>query len=863
MNPSTRTTRTLLLLALSLLLGSTTIPAHAQESFPRQPGVVEEFVDGVPSPEAHLGVAIGDRFTPHHDVLRYCQELARRSPRVRIQQYGRTPEGRELILLFISTPENLARLDTIRSTQQSLADPRTGFDLDQLSSHPGVVWLSYNVHGNEAACTEAALQVAYHLAASQHPEVATLRNSLVTIIDPLLNPDGRERYVHGYHSRAPLVANPDGNGREHREPWPGGRSNHYYFDLNRDWAWLSQPETRARIAQYIQWQPLVHVDFHEMSAESSYFFFPASAPINSNYPAHTLRWGERFGRGNAAMFDRWGWEYYTTETFDLFYPAYGDSWPSLHGAIGMTYEQAGSGRAGLRYRRRDGEEITLRERAHHHFVSSFSTLNTAATQKEFLQRSFHEFRKGAIDLGSEKSPREYVFPRDRSGRAEELARLLVAQGVEVMQTKGNRSVTGLEPFFGEAEESVFLPAGSFVVSLAQPAGRLARALLEPQAEITEKRFYDVSAWSLPFSMGVAAYQAKSTIDGALEPALTPLPRAARPAPAEYAYVIPWTGARSARWLARLQKLDVRVRLLMHPIRVGTTEVGRGGLVILTRGQEDKVETAIDALWSEDGFTALALGSGWTDEGYELASDSHPKIAPARIAVATGSGIQSGSFGAVWSLLEREIGQPFCAFDLDDLGSLDLDDYNVLILPHGRGIRGELSGGGRDRLDRWLRDGGHLIAIEGSAFGLEGEKGLTRYSSDRDDPSEATVRRTLEELRKRRELGNVPGNIFSVDMDPEHPLSFGMPRTIYAFMDSVRSFEVRGSGGDVGMFTEEPDVSGMISEENVAKIGGRVYLAQERRGRGRITLFAGDPNFRGFWRGLTPIFLNAVYLQNRY
>ena len=835
----------------------------------------ESFEGKVRAPGEFLGVPLGDRFTPHHDVMRYCRAVADASPRAHLVEYGRTVEGRELVLLFISSEQNLARLDDIQELQQKLADPRRladGESVDTLLPRlPAVVWLGYNVHGNESSGTEAALRVIYQLVDGSDATTRKLRRNALVIVDPLLNPDGRERYLHWYATMAQAPGNPDPDAREHSEPSPGGRTNHYYFDLNRDWAWLSQRETRARFVQYLRWQPLVHVDVHEMSSESTYFFFPAAKPFNLNYPEHTLRWGEVLGKGNAAAFDRFGWLYYTAEGFDLLYPGYGDSWPSLHGSIGMTYEQAGGGRAGLQIKRRDGTILTLHDRLHHHFVASLATVETSVDRKEDLQRSFHQFRASAIETGGKGPVVEYIFPpADVPERLERLVKLLVDQGVEVERTLEDAVAESLTNHLGETKELKRLPAGTYIVPLAQPAGRLARALLEPEAKVTENRFYDISAWSLPFAMGLSAYASAERVDVPREPVTEPRRATGSVSGrARYAYLLRWKGVSAVRALHALQSAGIPTRLIPEEVEIGDAKFAAGTIMIPVRPGDEKVHEKAAEVSRAHGVELVAVDSGWTDKGIDLGSGKIAKLAPPRIAVATGSGVSSGSFGAVWYLFERELELPFAAFALDRIGSLDLDEYNVLILPSGFGYSRALSESTVTRLETWVSRGGVIVAYGGGAFALTAEStGLTRVSSKapevkKPDKEEKPVRRKIEELDERRRERQVPGNIFRVDLDEGHPLSFGLPQKIYALMSGTRSFALSGGAGDVGMFTDDTAVSGYISEENIAKRRRRVFLAEERRGRGAVILFAGDPNFRLFWRGLTPLFLNAVFLRTTH
>lgn len=822
----------------------------------------------IPSPEEFLGYPLGSRFTPHHDVLRYCREVVARSPRAEMRRYGASGEGRPLFYLVVSSDENLARLEEIQAGQRQLADPRLGGgDPDTLleelvTTLPAIAWMSYNVHGDESSPTEAALQTIYELVDGEGEVPRRIRDEVLVIIDPVLNPDGRERYLTWYHSVARQPADPNPDAREHRPPWPGGRSNHYYFDLNRDWAWLSQPESRQRVDHYLQWQPVVHGDFHEMSPESTYFFFPAEEPINKNFTEHTVRWAKVFGAANAAAFDARGWLYYTAESFDLFYPGYGDSWPSLHGAIGMTYEQAGGGSAGLVYRRRNGDLLTLRDRLYAHFVASLATLEAVAEHREELQRSYFAFRRGAIEEDRSGSVVEYLFPPQQGYRLQRFVELLRKQGVEVSETTAEIVADELHDYFGNTREGVTLPPGTLVVPLAQPAGRLARALLEPQSEATVERFYDISAWSLPFAMGLDAFGShrslevpRRTIDAWRRPAGGVI------GTGKYAYLLPWDDVPAARTLLSLHRRGIRARLVPERIRI-QGEVYRGAVQIPVAGNPADLREQLAAIVERTGVTLRGVDTGLTEEGIDLGSDKVVDLAPLRVAVVAGEGVSSTSYGAIWYLFEQELELPFTAIELDRFERADLDAFNVIVLPDGYGYsRLESS---KAELTQWVRDGGVLIAVAGAAMALAQEGlGLTQLNRDlpKDEAAEETpVRRKTKELRELAMERQTPGHIVQVDLDPEHVLALGLPGRVFALMRDVDSFAVTGTRGDVGAFPDAPTLAGFISDENAAKLTGRLYLAEEQQGRGSIICFADDPNFRLFWRGLERLFMNTLFLR---
>ncbi|MDP9120321.1 MAG: hypothetical protein M3O15_02975, partial [Acidobacteriota bacterium] len=383
----------------------------------------------IPRPETVLGYPLGTRFTHWDRIQAYLSAVAAASPRVSILDYGKTYEGRPLELVAITSPENQARLEEIRQEHLRLADPAalSTADRERLSRRlPTVVWLAYGIHGNETSSAEAAMALVYLLAAGQGETAEMLRN-LIVLVDPLANPDGRERYVHAYEERQGKEPNPHRAAAEHFEPWPGGRQNHYLIDLNRDWAWLSQQESRSRVAAYRAWEPQVYVDFHEMGVEQSYFFPPPAEPVHPRIDRRVVAWLDVFGRANAMAFDHQGWVYFKNQEYDLFYPGYGDTYPSLRGAVGMTYEVAGGGRSGLAIHRADGSELTLADRIARHLTTSLATVATAAANQRRLLEDFVAAR-----LKSSESSRTYLWQADQQ-EARALADLLSEHGVRVRQ----------------------------------------------------------------------------------------------------------------------------------------------------------------------------------------------------------------------------------------------------------------------------------------------------------------------------------------------------------------------------------------------------------------------------------------------
>jgi hypothetical protein len=810
-----------------------------------------------PSPAQVLGYELGERFTPYAGVQQYSRTLADASPLVEYRPYGRTYEGRELFQLVIASPENLRRMDAVLAANAELARPETSPERARqiAASNPAVVYFSYGVHGNESSSSEAALYTAWDLARGA-PEVAGVLDEVVVVIDPVANPDGRDRYVQWFGQVASATPNVNPAAREHREPWPGGRFNHYLFDLNRDWSWATQVETKARLATWFRYNPQVHVDFHEMSYNSSYFFFPAAAPINPIYPQHILQWGRRFGEGNARVFDRNGWEYYTGEAFDLFYPGYGDSWPSLTGAVGMTYEQAGHGAAGLAIVQSSGDTLTLRQRATQHRASGQATLRTAAAGKAQLLADY-----AAASRTAGQGERDFLLvPGSDPSRAEALVAHLRRQGIEVERaTAGFRAGATAYPGFPARGD---FPAGTYRVRAKQHLGRLAVTLLQQETPLRASYSYDVSAWSLPYAYGVAAYRGGG--GGAWAPVRTtgaePAAAGAPPQPAAYGYLVT-PGEQAGLGIVRLLRSGGRVRVLGKPSAFGGRRYPAGTWFIPARGND-----SLQARLARAGLGAAAvpISSGLSEGGIDLGSENIANVRLPRVAVLTGEGVGPTSFGAHWFFLEQQLGLPFDAIPLGDLGSAPLADYQVIVVPDAseRAMKGV-----SDALKAWVQRGGRLVAVGGAAEALAAIADVKVREGAKSDSGTARARfLTGREERERQEWRQeVPGTILPVRLDAAHPLAFGAgldgrPGESFTLHIGTGVFEPAEGLETVAYIPQNPQrISGVISPENLRQLGQGAVVATKRVGQGSVVLFADDPLFRLFWRSMQPLYVNALLI----
>lgn len=831
----------------------------------------------LPRPDSVLGYPLGSRFTHWDRILDYLRQLAEASPRVELWEYGRTSEGRPLVLLAVSSPENLARLEEIRQASLQLADPQR---LDAVSRdrlvrrNPVVVWLAFGIHGNESSSAEAAMGVAYTLAGAQGETAKQLDLALV-LIDPLENPDGRERYLGSFEQRRGLAPNPRRSAAEHFEPWPGGRFNHYLIDMNRDWAWASQPETRQRLAAYRRWEPQVFVDFHEMGSDSSYFFPPAADPIHPQIDRRIIAWLDTFGRANAEAFDRYGWIYFKSENFDLFYPGYGDSYPGLRGAVGMTYEMAGGGRAGQALTLADGSTLTLADRVARHLTTALTTVKTAADNGRKIQEDFVANRAKA----SAEPVRTYLWPGEAQ-EARAMADLLSLHGVEVKRLARVVEIPVRSQTAPSAEPASrrFLP-GTYAVSTAQPLGNLIEALLELESPMSQgfvdrqrrrlengqdTEFYDITSWSLPLAFGVPTWVAAGTV-AAGEPAALEV-SGGLAGTGELGVLVPPQGLAGYRLAAELQKKGIRYRLALAPFTSPEASFPAGTLYVPYRDNRDDARSTVEKLLSESGLSGQAVSSSYSFKGLSLGSNDMAPVRPVRVGLLGGEGADPTSFGYLWYLLDQLVGVAHDRLDLAQLRQVDLAELDVLVLPQGE-YDDRIGDKSREALDAWIKAGGALVAVGDAVRWLE-DKELTaikrwqppkKKKDDDESASDPEGGETAVEKDLARRPIYTPGAVVATRMQGQHPLSIGLSSAPHVLVEGTLVLKATGDPRQDVLLAldEDPVVAGFAWPEAEERLAGSLLVGTESRGRGSVVLFAQDPAYRLFWRATTPILLNVL------
>jgi hypothetical protein len=844
-------------LLASLLAGA---PALAQSAAPTAASATA----APQTPAQFLGYALGSRFTFHADVLRYADYLARQFPdRLRVLPYGKTYEGRPLEVVQVASARNLSRLDDIRRSNLR----RTGLEsgspaLDQ----PAVVWLSYNVHGNEAVSSEAVLQVLYDFANPQNAEAQALLDKVVLLIDPCVNPDGRERYVQWYQRVAAAPTNAAALSWEHREPWPGGRYNHYLFDLNRDWAWQTQRESQQRIALYNQWLPQVHADFHEMGPDAPYYFSPAAKPFHEDITAYQRQFQNRIGDYNRQTFDKNGWLYFTRETYDLFAPSYGDTWPSFNGAIGMTYEQGGSGRAGVRVVKSDGDTLTLSQRIAHHHAASWATIRAAADHQAELLKEFERYYADA-----RQKPRGQYKSFVVSGPPERLAPLeeyLRQQQIQFGYL-GEKRKTQAYNYASGKREAVQLQPADLVVSMYQPKSTLVKVLFEPQSALEDSLTYDITAWSLPYAYGLQGYALTSKLSGKEKEGPrtnNEKPKTNNEPATPYAYIARWNSLRDARLLGALLQRQIRVRVAYQAFEAGGRKFQPGAL-ILTRGNNEglgaRFDAVVRALADSVGAELTAVQTGFATTGSDLGSSNVHSVGRPNVAVLAGAGVDPSAFGEVWHFFEQQLGYPVTVLGTDYFSAVPLTRFDVLILPDGS-YGDALTDRQLDNLKAWVRAGGRLIALEGAMSFLAGKKDFALRAKPADttrtrkpDPGRLLRRYASAERESLQEL--VQGSVYPVQLDNTHPLAFGYGDTYYALVRSPLNYQYLGEGSwNVGVLRKGQAAAGFTGSQARRKLSDTVVLGVQEMGRGQVVYLGDNPLFRGFWHAGKLLFSNAVF-----
>ncbi|MEP6465559.1 MAG: M14 family metallopeptidase [Parafilimonas sp.] len=805
----------------------------------------------IPSPEQFLGYTLGDHFTPTYKIDAYFNAVAQAAPSmVKVQQYGKTNEGRDMMVAFISSPQNLENLENIRQNNLRLASMQKDNITADVNA-PAIVWLSYNVHGNEPSGSEAAMKVLYALVDPDNADTKQWLQHVVVIIDPCQNPDGRDRYVNWFNNAVGDHFNADPQSREHDEPWPYGRTNHYNFDLNRDWAWQTQKENQQKVKLYNAWLPQVHVDLHEQEYDAPYYFAPAAQPFHEVITQWQRDFQVQVGKNNAKYFDANGWLYYTKQIYDMFYPSYGDTYPTYSGAIGMTYEQGGIG-AGLGIKTSSGDTLTLAQRILHHYTSSISTIEVSAINAQQLVTEFKKYFDNNINgVGLENVT--YVLTSSDQNKIEAVKKLMDNNGINYGITN-NENFTGYN-YFDNKTEGFKNEGYQIAVNTLQPKGRMVKVLFEQQSKLVDSATYDITAWSIPYSYGLNAWAVKDKLPVAPYPSLNNIIAVQ----SNYGVLIPYTSINASKILSNLLAQHVRVRFAADPFTYNGKIFGRGTLIVLKGNNLASWLTLANTYCSMYNVQPYAVETGFMDAGADFGSSDVHLIKAPRVALLTGNNVSQIAAGEVWNFFDNELNYPISQLMAEDIDDINLEDYDIIIMPDGNySILNDKDIA--SNLENFVKLGGKIIATEGGAVKLASFdwSGL-KLIKDTTQSSDSIIQKKYGNAERDDLTSFIPGAIFKIQLDNTHPIAYGYPNFYFTLKQDAHVYATIKDGWNVGILPANAYTAGFVGSKLKPQLKQGVLIGEKHYGNGDIIIFNDDVLFRLFWQNGKMLFANAVFL----
>lgn len=881
----------------------------------------ESYDQAAPKPEDYLSEPIGMWPAWFRDVSTYLHALSDYSDRMILEPHGKTHEGREVFHLVISSPENMANLGSIIENMNRVASGTLSTaELNEITANmPAFVWLAYSIHGDEISGTDAATRLAYHLAAANDSLTLAMLDNLVILIDPSENPDGRERYLSMLQTYRSATPNYDARSMQHSGVWPWGRSNHYWFDLNRDWIVLTQPETIGRVRSILKYHPVVVVDGHEMGSNDNFLFSPPRQPINYNTPENVLKWYGVFGEEQARALDQRGWPYYTGEWNDQWYIGYASAWPTLFGTVGILYEQAGVD--GRFVKQRSGYILTYHEAVNHQFTSSLANLETTLNNRGELLKDYHNARKGITQRGRESGLTYLFAPDPDQVKMNRFIMSLVDQGIEVQRATAEFQVGTATDIFGASHSSLSLPAGTFIVSTAQPQGALAKAIIEFDPHLKkdfldderrelekhgDTKMYEISTWSIPMAYDLQAYTTTSRVNvnsEAVTELANPTGHLVEP-DAQYGFVVDMEGELTYEMLNRLFQEKLTIYASEKPFTVEGRKFKPGALLLRRRGNTDDLSNILDRLASDVGINVYGVHTGWSSEGSQLGAPTFRLLVEPRIALGAGSPLSYTGSGSLWFAIDKQLGIPHSLLNVERIAYSDLSQYNVIILPGswGGGLDRVLGRGGKRNLEDWVSDGGTLVLTGSSAaWAADTSNGMSsvrlrrqvldklgeyRLAVEREMAAESPEVDTValwhpdrvppeeegasDEKKMNGKISEDEdqwmrrfyprGVILQAVVDTEDWMAFGLGDRLPVTVYSDDAFLTKSPVKTVARFTPDENklrMSGLLWPEARQRWAGTAFATRERRGNGQIIMFTNEPNMRAYWYGTRQMFLNAI------
>ena len=812
-----------------------------------------KYDENVPSPEKFLGFQIGEQHVSHDQIVAYMKELDRTSDRVTLQEYARTYENRPCLLLTITSADNQRNIENIRKEHIKLSNPTLSANMS-LENMPAVVWMGYSVHGNEPSGANANMMVSYFLAAAQGTEVDQMLKNTVILIDPAINPDGIQRFASWVNANRSNTLVSDNNSREFAEPWPSSRTNHYWFDLNRDWLPLQHNESKGRLKKFHEWKPLILTDHHEQGTNATFFFQPGiPSRTNPLTPQINQDLTAKMGKFHAEALDKIGSLYFSKEAYDDFYYGKGSTYPDINGAIGILFEQASS--RGHAQESANGV-LTFPFTIRNQVVTSFSTLKAAQEMRLELLENQRNFYKNALAMGKSDPVKGYVFgSADNKATSFHLLDILRRHQIEVYNLASNTTQNGIK----------FQKDQSFMVPLDQAQYTTIKAIFGKQTKFRDSLFYDISAWTFPlaFNLPYSEISSLNKLTGEkIDQPSFPVGKMNGPK-SEYAYVFEWNEFYAPRLLNDLLKAGVRAKVshknFSMDLAGGKKDFDYGTILVQTANQPvdgDKLFELLSKSAGESAVEIYSVTTGMTN-GINLGSSNFKNIILPKIALLTGTGVNNNDAGEVWHLLDQRFNMPPTLLELSLLNRVSLDKYNTIIMADGS--YADISDSGKEELKRWIRNGGIIIA-QGNANRWTAAAGINSIKYKEPAKKDTTAFRNFNTQTEVAGARFIPGAIFQTRLDKTHPIGFGIRQnSVPVFREGNGMFEKpKDPFATPVAYTEKPLLAGYISKENERLLAGSASVICSSFGRGQVISFSDNPNFRGFWFGTSKLFMNAVF-----
>ena len=819
------------------------------------------FNASVPKPIDVFNHYLGEQHTRTDQIIDYFYAVANKSNRVIVKDHGTTHEGRKLIHAIITSVENQKKLDQILKENRNLSLKPTKVSNKSIKKMPVVAYFGYSVHGDEASGSEAAMLLLYHLSAGSSISIRNYLNNIVLIIDPMLNPDGRDRFVNWVNGNRGHVPTLDLNDREHNQPWPRGRTNHYLFDLNRDWLPATQPESKARLNLYYKWRPQIVVDFHEMGRNRTYFFQPGIPSRNNpNTPKNVFYLTNQLAEYHAESLNSIGSLYYSKESFDDFYYGKGSTFPDITGAVGILFEQASS--RALKTTTTSGElnySFTIKN----HFYASLGTLEGLWKMKDKFLTHQNNFYRDASKASIQFSTKAYLINAAyKKTNVKLLLENLSQHQIKYYSLKKPYSANNIK----------FEPGKSVLIPVDQPQSRLIKSIMETVTEFNDSLFYDVSSWSLPLSTGVDYIELKQNPSANIGEELpndfftTGKKIGGR---ATYAYIMEWGDYYAPKALYKILDKGISPFMAKKPFSItinGKKENFEKGSIIIPLVQrddqlkisKDDVHNIVRKIAVEEFVNIYAVNTGLSNYGPDLGG-LHEVINTPKVALLSGKGTNAYSVGQVWHLLNEKMHIPVSLISSENINRTLLDNYNVLIMTDGN--FSQIDSSNVKSIKSWVNRGGSFISTgTGSKWAIKNKIIAENIKEIKKD----TLDIAYEDLQAKKGAQRIGGSIFQIYLDNTHPIAYGYKNSIPVFRNNETFYELStADAANVGRYTSTPLISGYISNKMNDEIKNTASIIARKVGKGSVILFADNPHFRAFWYGTEGLLLNAIMFGNAF